>query len=99
MVEERSLTIIQLNDSHGYFEVHSELFWVGSREVYKGTGGYSRISTLFNRISEECGGTIMACVRGDHRLLQGGDPRGKENTGALRRALCDAVSHVKGVRR
>ena len=60
MVGEKSLTILQLNDSHGYFESHPELFWEGSREIYRGASGYSRISTLFNRIREERGEAIIA---------------------------------------
>lgn len=65
MVDEKSLTILQLNDSHGYFEIHPELFWEGNREVYRRVGGYARISTLFSRIREECRGAVIALDNGD----------------------------------
>jgi 2',3'-cyclic-nucleotide 2'-phosphodiesterase (5'-nucleotidase family) len=65
MIEEKSITILQLNDSHGYFEIHPELFWEGNREVYRRVGGYSRISTLFNQIREECPGAVIALDNGD----------------------------------
>jgi len=42
------LTILQLNDSHGYFELHPELFWSGEKEIYRNAGGYAHMATLFN---------------------------------------------------
>jgi 2',3'-cyclic-nucleotide 2'-phosphodiesterase (5'-nucleotidase family) len=65
MSVEKSVTILQLNDSHGYFKIHPELFWEGNREVYRRVGGYSRISTIFNQIREEYHGTVIALDNGD----------------------------------
>jgi len=48
----KKVTILQLNDSHGYFEIHPELFWEGSVEKYRQVGGYARISTSFNKIRD-----------------------------------------------
>jgi hypothetical protein len=34
-----SLTAFQLNDSHAYFDLHQELFWLGGQAVYRATLG------------------------------------------------------------
>ncbi len=61
------LTILQMNDSHGYLDLHQELFWDGNHAKYEFTGGYARIATIFNNVKEErphstlsfdCGDTI-----------------------------------------
>lgn len=59
------VTILQLNDSHAYFELHPELFWAGDHAEYRMAGGYARIASVFNRIRQEkevltfdCGDTI-----------------------------------------
>ena len=28
-----SLTIVQINDTHGYFDIHQEMFWQGDHTV------------------------------------------------------------------
>lgn len=61
------LTILQMNDSHAYLNIHQELFWDGDHARYQLAGGYARIATLFNNIRNEnphetlvfdCGDTI-----------------------------------------
>lgn len=39
-----SLTILQPNDSHAYFDLHQEMFWQGGQAVYRPAGGYARIA-------------------------------------------------------
>ena len=34
-MSETTLTLVQLNDSHGYLELHDELFYRGNQEVYQ----------------------------------------------------------------
>jgi hypothetical protein len=46
MINGNSLTVIQLNDSHAYFDLHQEMFWQGGKAVYRPAGGYARIATL-----------------------------------------------------
>lgn len=65
MGDKNNLTILQLNDSHGYFNVHPELFWEGNREIYRRVGGYARISTLFNMIKKENRGAVITLDNGD----------------------------------
>jgi S-sulfosulfanyl-L-cysteine sulfohydrolase len=64
---EENLTILQMNDSHAYLDIHQELFWDGDHAKYKLAGGYARIATIFNQVRSEnpnktlifdCGDTI-----------------------------------------
>ena len=48
-----NLTILQMNDSHAYLDIHQELFWEGDHAKYELAGGYARIATIFNQIREE----------------------------------------------
>jgi 2',3'-cyclic-nucleotide 2'-phosphodiesterase (5'-nucleotidase family) len=65
MSESRKITLLQLNDSHGYLEAHPELFWEGDREVFRNAGGFARISSLFSQIRDECRGAVIALDNGD----------------------------------
>ena len=49
MTGKRSLTIVQMNDSHAYFDLHQEMFWQGDHAVYRPAGGYARIATMHSR--------------------------------------------------
>lgn len=62
---ERRLTLVQLNDSHGYVELHYELFWAASGAVYRKAGGYARIASLLKAIREERPGAVLAFDGGD----------------------------------
>jgi len=61
-----SLTIVQMNDSHAYFDLHQEMFWEGNHAVYRQAGGYARIATIVKQIRAEspdclfcdCGDTL-----------------------------------------
>src|SRR5450759_3261301 len=65
MTNRKSLTIVQMNDSHAYFDLHQEMFWQGDRTVYRPAGGYARISTIVKRIRAESNGHIRFCDCGD----------------------------------
>ncbi len=64
MSEGKSLTIFQMNDSHGYMELHPELFWSGDHAEYRMAGGYARIASLLGEADSEkslafdCGDTF-----------------------------------------
>lgn len=60
-----SLTIVQMNDSHAYFDIHQELFWQGDHAVYRQAGGYARIATIVNEIRTESHGSFLFCDCGD----------------------------------
>ena len=46
----KNLTIIQMNDTHGYLDSHWELFWDGSFAHYKKACGYARISSYLKNV-------------------------------------------------
>ncbi|MGI5819610.1 MAG: bifunctional metallophosphatase/5'-nucleotidase [Armatimonadota bacterium] len=59
------LTIVQLNDSHGYLDRHLELFWSGGRERYAPAGGFPRIKRIVDGIRAETGGSMVFLDCGD----------------------------------
>lgn len=61
----KTLTIIQMNDSHAYLDLHPELFWEKGRTVYRPAGGYARIATLLKQIREETAGNVLFVDGGD----------------------------------
>ncbi|MCK7514013.1 MAG: hypothetical protein MZV70_65025 [Desulfobacterales bacterium] len=67
-----SLTVIQLNDSHAYFDLHQEMFWQGGQAVYRPAGGYARIATLVKQIRAANQERVLFCDCGD--TLQGTYP-------------------------
>ena len=60
-----SLTIVQMNDTHAYFDVHQEIFWQGDHAVYRQAGGYARIATIVNKIRTENPENCLFCDCGD----------------------------------
>jgi 2',3'-cyclic-nucleotide 2'-phosphodiesterase (5'-nucleotidase family) len=65
MKSRNSLTIVQLNDSHAYFDLHQEMFWQGGQAVYRPAGGYARIAALVKQVraaNQEC---VLFCDCGD----------------------------------
>jgi sulfur-oxidizing protein SoxB len=54
-----------MNDSHGYFELHRELYWAGDKAFYKKSGGYARIATIFKQARKENPDVVIALDNGD----------------------------------
>ncbi|MFA6242395.1 MAG: bifunctional metallophosphatase/5'-nucleotidase [Candidatus Hydrogenedentales bacterium] len=67
-----SLTVIQLNDSHAYLDLHQEMFWLGGKAVYRPAGGYARIAALAKQIRAATPERVLFCDCGD--TLQGTYP-------------------------
>ena len=65
MTGPKRLTILQLNDVHGYLDLHQEIFWHGQQAVYRPAGGYARIATLIKHIRAETEGRALLCDCGD----------------------------------
>lgn len=61
----RLLTILQINDTHGYMEPHPELFWESGGAAYRTAGGYARIATIFQQARAERPGGVLALDNGD----------------------------------
>jgi sulfur-oxidizing protein SoxB len=53
------LSIIYINDVHGYLEPHPELFYKGSEEILMQAGGYAQIASLINQIKSENEHTLI----------------------------------------
>ena len=60
-----SLTIVQMNDTHAYFDLHQEMFWQGDHAEYRKAGGYARIATIVKQIRAESEGNCLFCDCGD----------------------------------
>jgi S-sulfosulfanyl-L-cysteine sulfohydrolase len=66
MIKSRnSLAVIQLNDSHAYFDLHQEMFWQGGKAVYRPAGGYARIAAIIKQIRTENPERVLFCDCGD----------------------------------
>ncbi|MCL4294837.1 MAG: 5'-nucleotidase C-terminal domain-containing protein [Anaerolineae bacterium] len=65
MSKDSFLTVVQMNDSHAYLELHPELFWAGRQAEYRQVGGYARIATLLKQIRQEQSGQVLALDGGD----------------------------------
>ena len=59
------LTILQINDTHGYLEPHPELIWKGRQPLFQVLGGFARIAGLFRAVREEVGDAVLALDNGD----------------------------------
>lgn len=81
MIDKNSLTIIQLNDSHAYFDLHQEMFWNGGQAVYRPAGGYARIATIVKQVRAANQGRTLFCDCGD--TLHGTHPVQKTQGEAL----------------
>jgi 2',3'-cyclic-nucleotide 2'-phosphodiesterase (5'-nucleotidase family) len=88
------LTLLQLNDSHGYIELHPELFWRGNREAYRSAGGYARIATLFNEARKENPGGVVTLDNGDtiHGTFPAVNSRGEAMIPMLNQMGFDAMT-------
>lgn len=62
---QRKLTILQINDTHGYLEPHPELVWTAQGASYPVMGGYARIAALFAQTRRENPGGVLALDNGD----------------------------------
>ncbi len=65
MTDNPTLSIVQLNDSHAYLDLHQELFWEADKAVYRLAGGYARIATIIRQIRSELEGRVLFCDCGD----------------------------------
>ncbi|PKO64360.1 MAG: bifunctional metallophosphatase/5'-nucleotidase [Betaproteobacteria bacterium HGW-Betaproteobacteria-16] len=78
-MSERRLTILQLNDLHGYLEPHPEVFRGKGKFNYRICGGLARIATLFKRVRAQHPGEVIALDNGDtfHGTYVAGHARGE----------------------
>lgn len=65
MNDRKKLTILQMNDTHAYIDLHPEMFFKNGRESYRNAGGYARIATLFKRVRAQQPDGVLAFDNGD----------------------------------
>lgn len=89
-----SLTIVQMNDTHAYLDMHQEMFWQGDHAVYRPTGGYGRIATIVKQIRTESQGNCLFCDCGDtlHGTYPAIDTQGQAMIPILNSLGLDAMS-------
>ena len=89
-----SLTIVQMNDTHAYFDIHQEIFWHGDHAVYRQAGGYARIATIVKQIRTESQGNCLFCDSGDtlHGTFPAIDTQGKTMIPVLNSLGLDAMA-------
>lgn len=59
------LTLLQINDTHGYLEPHPELVWSLDGPRFPVLGGFARIKTVFDAVRTEAAGAVLAFDNGD----------------------------------
>ncbi|UCH37998.1 MAG: 5'-nucleotidase C-terminal domain-containing protein [Candidatus Bathyarchaeota archaeon] len=93
MHHSKQLTLLQVNDSHGYFELHPELYWQGATASYRKAGGFARIATLFTRIRKE-NPLVIALDNGDtlHGTFPSVNSKGKSMVPILNALAFDAMT-------
>ncbi|MDO8863128.1 bifunctional metallophosphatase/5'-nucleotidase [Haliea sp. E1-2-M8] len=64
-MSERRLTILQVNDLHGYLEPHPEVFRGRGKFNYRTCGGLARIASIFKQVRAEQTGEVLALDNGD----------------------------------
>ena len=90
----RRLTLLQINDTHGYLEPHPEHFWEGDEAVYREAGGYARIATIFEKARAENPGGVIALDNGDtfHGTYPAVTSRGEAFIAPLNALALDAMT-------
>ncbi|MGK7864833.1 bifunctional metallophosphatase/5'-nucleotidase [Falsiroseomonas sp. E2-1-a4] len=94
-MSQRRLTILQINDTHGYLEPHPEIVWEpDGRPRYTTLGGYARIATLFRRARDERPGGVVALDNGDtlHGTFAAMHSRGEALVEPLNALALDAMT-------
>ena len=76
---EHRLTILQINDLHGYLEPHPEAFRGQGKVNYRTCGGLARIASIFKQARAERPGEVLALDNGDtfHGTFVAGQSRGE----------------------
>ncbi len=59
------IVILQMNDSHAYFEPHHEVLFSDGRTVYRRAGGYAKIASVLDAARAEYPGRVIALDCGD----------------------------------
>lgn len=96
MTQTCNLTVIQINDTHGYLEPHPELVWSGSNASYRTLGGYARIASLLNTARRENPGGVLVLGNGDafHGTYPAVNSRGEALIPLVNALKIDAMTRI-----
>ena len=89
-MSDHCLTILQLNDLHGYQEPHPEVFRGACGFHYRTCGGLARIARVFRQVRDERPGAVLALDIGDTFHGTCGAVQSRQRGGGLRRGRCAA---------
>ena len=91
---ERRLTILQLNDLHGYLEPHPEAFRGRGKFDYRTCGGLARVATIFKQVRAERPGQVLALDNGDtfHGTFVAGQSSGEAMLPLMNALAFDAMT-------
>lgn len=64
-MSKRLLTVVQMNDLHGYLEPHAEIIWSPSGPQFPTMGGLARIASVVASLREETAGALVFLDNGD----------------------------------
>ncbi len=92
MTGRRTITLLQINDTHGYLEPHPELFWAGAHVEHRTAGGYARVLTILESVRQERNGAVIALDNGDtfHGTFHAVQSRGEALIAPVNRLGLDA---------
>lgn len=110
MMNHTKLTILQINDTHGYLEPHPELFRQGGKAEYRRLGGYHRIlqshpAASFDQVRKTRSGRFPARIMKTFRqsmagwTVRGRAGHGQRSDSILRRQehhLCRPSIRIQG---
>ncbi len=65
MANSQKITLIQMNDTHGYLEPHTEIFFEENGPVSRTAGGFAKIAATVKKIKEETNGQTLFLDSGD----------------------------------
>lgn len=90
----RHLTLLQVNDLHGYLEPHPEAFRGRGKFNYRTCGGLARIASIFKRVRAERPGEVLALDNGDtfHGTFVAGQSRGEAMLPLMNALAFDAMT-------
>lgn len=90
----KTLTILQLNDLHGYLESHWEMVREEAQWSFKRLGGLARIASLFNSTRKNSEGPVLTLDNGDtfHGTFVATHDRGQSMIPAMNALKFDAMT-------
>lgn len=93
-MSKKELTIIQMNDTHGYLEEHWEHFFDGDHSKYIRAGGYPRIASYLKDIRKEKDENVLFLDGGDtfHGTYPVVETKGKILPPLLNKLKIDAMT-------